>query len=154
MSSSPSPRSVCAFGCLAFLMGFYWKILAYENAFLKPFDELGGICLENTASDYHLPSSLCCFSAPHSPWAQGEGRQRVKGGGKSVAKWCGLALRNFLRAHLLVAAEHLERVEAEGDMAAREAKTSGKASHAHRPNKAVSPDDEEQVAKACILLER
>ncbi|EKX31471.1 hypothetical protein GUITHDRAFT_149286, partial [Guillardia theta CCMP2712] len=121
------------------------KVLAYEHAFLKPFDELGGplescrclmnvvrICLENT----------------------GEGRQRVKGGGKSVAKWCGLALRNFVRAHLLVAAEHLERVEADGDAAAREAKPSNKANHALRPNKAVSPDDEEQVAKACILLER
>ena len=115
------------------------KVLA-DPAFLRPFDALGGAKLL-------LKTARQCIEDAHDA----AGRPAARG--KTVAKWCCLATRNYLRTHLLLAAQQLDRPPPAAGAAAAAGADGGPAGGA-APLRRVTPDAEDAAALACIAIER
>ena len=96
--SSPTPDALTEFAlsCLELgdevsscnILQYFSKVLGYET-FLRPFDQRKGI---------HAVLKVARATIDSAPGAGSRGIA------KNVAKYCACALRNYLRAHLLLAA--------------------------------------------------
>ena len=138
-------------------MQFLARVLAYPQQFLAPFDALGGA---RTLVD----TARVCLEARHAEQALAP---RVRGGGKGVAKATAHAMRNYLRTHLLVASHQLQHTTKSAAPAAGPSSAGGFATvsplHSLHGGGAagagggvrlVQPEAEEQVAIACVVVER
>jgi hypothetical protein len=96
--ASPTPDALTEFAlsCLELgdevsscnILQYFSKVLGYET-FLRPFDQRKGI---------HAVLKVARATIDSAPGAGSRGIA------KNVAKYCACALRNYLRAHLLLAA--------------------------------------------------